>query len=102
MSLSSCPECWNSPCTCGHEYESWSKERLLEQINVLQKVLKKKEEPKMGLYRIYWKSGGNSLAAIGRDKLGELWIAPTNWVSGSSNFNSADIEKLELLFKNGT
>ena len=28
MSLSSCPECWDDPCTCGHEYKDWSDQRM--------------------------------------------------------------------------
>lgn len=34
-----------------------------------------------GLYRMYWKSGGWSLAAIGMDEKGKRWIACTNWVN---------------------
>lgn len=33
-----------------------------------------------GLYRVFWKSGGSSLAAIGMLPNGDRWIAPTNWV----------------------
>jgi len=35
----------------------------------------------LGLYRVYWESGGSSLAAIGFDSKGDRWIAPTNWLS---------------------
>jgi hypothetical protein len=40
------------------------------------------DEPKLqpGLYRIYWHQGGLSVAAIGVDRHGKNWIAPTNWV----------------------
>lgn len=46
MSLSDCPKCWDTPCTCGHEYKSWSVARLEQHIEMLQKVLEevKKEE----------------------------------------------------------
>jgi hypothetical protein len=40
MSMSDCPKCWDTPCTCGHDYESWSEERILEQIEMLKRVLK--------------------------------------------------------------
>jgi len=30
----------------------------------------------LGIYRIYWKSGGSSLAAIGMDREGDRWLAP--------------------------
>lgn len=42
-----------------------------------------------GLYRVYWKSGGTSLASVGSDRNGDRWIAPTNWISGSSTSMSA-------------
>lgn len=35
----------------------------------------------LGVYRIYWKSGGSSLAAIGNDEQGHRWLAPCNWLS---------------------
>lgn len=38
----------------------------------------------LGLYRIYWDSGGSSLAAVGNSPDGRRWMAPINWVSGSS------------------
>lgn len=44
-----------------------------------------------GLYRIHWKSGGSSLAAIGGNEDGRKWIAPINWISPleptSKNYN---------------
>lgn len=33
-----------------------------------------------GLYRIYWMSGGLSVAAVGIDEHGKNWVAPTNWL----------------------
>jgi len=33
-----------------------------------------------GLYRIYWTSGGSSLAAIGEFRDGGRWFAPINWL----------------------
>lgn len=35
----------------------------------------------LGLYRIYWDSGGSSLAAIGNTYSGDRWIAPINWTA---------------------
>ena len=43
MSLSDCPKCWDTPCTCGHEYESWSKEGIYKHIAMLARVLTVKE-----------------------------------------------------------
>jgi hypothetical protein len=37
-----------------------------------------------GLYIIFWKSGGNSLAAVGGMESGERWIAPCNWLHPAS------------------
>jgi len=36
---------------------------------------------KLGLYKLFWKSGGWSLASVGQDKSGALWFAPCNWVN---------------------
>jgi len=33
-----------------------------------------------GLYKVFWSSGGFSLAAIGSLRDGQRWIAPTNWI----------------------
>lgn len=45
--------------------------------------MKKKEVQQLnhGLYRIFWKSGGCSLAAVGNMPNGDKWMAPINWVS---------------------
>lgn len=32
-----------------------------------------------GLYRMHWKSGGSSLAAVGVTHDGKRWFAPVNW-----------------------
>jgi hypothetical protein len=53
-----------------------------------------------GLYRIHWKSGGTSLAAIGSMSNGNRWIAPTNWLAPSTDPSSsswAEIERLERI-----
>ena len=38
-----------------------------------------------GLYRLYWASGGSSLAAIGMTSDGRNWFAPVNWLSPTSD-----------------
>lgn len=35
----------------------------------------------LGLYRLFWTSGGYSLAAVGQTRSGERWYAPANWLS---------------------
>jgi hypothetical protein len=42
--MSDCDRCWNTPCTCGHDYKNWSEERLSKQIKMLYKVLKAKQK----------------------------------------------------------
>jgi hypothetical protein len=39
MALSDCARCWNTPCTCGYDYRSWSKEELSDLITNLSLVL---------------------------------------------------------------
>ena len=34
-----------------------------------------------GIYRLWWKSGGSSLAAVGSLHSGTRWFAPTNWTA---------------------
>lgn len=38
MSLSDCNYCWETPCTCGHEYTKWRVPRLDDFIQTLQWV----------------------------------------------------------------
>ena len=38
---------------------------------------------KLGVYEVFWKSGGSSIAAIGMTYSGQRWLAPTNWTNGS-------------------
>lgn len=33
-----------------------------------------------GIYRVYWKTGDESTAALGRLANGDCWLAPTNWI----------------------
>ena len=33
MSLSDCPKCWDTPCTCGYEYKDWRIELIAHMIN---------------------------------------------------------------------
>lgn len=40
-------------------------------------------ELKNGLYELTWKAGGVSVAAVGRDRVGAVWFAPTSWIEVS-------------------
>jgi hypothetical protein len=55
-----------------------------------------------GLYKIYWKTGGTSLAAVGSRPNGDRWIAPCNWVNGVSTTWGErnvwrEVEKVKLI-----
>lgn len=53
-----------------------------------------------GLYRLHWKSGGSSLAAVGVTNNGGRWIAPVNWVAPTMKQEKWRIvERAELLAK---
>jgi len=39
MSLSDCIKCYDTPCTCGYQYEKLSNEKLYDQIILMIRVL---------------------------------------------------------------
>lgn len=39
------------------------------------------QQLKHGLYKVYWKDGGTSLASVGSMSDGSRWIAPCNWIN---------------------
>lgn len=42
MSLSDCPKCWDTPCTCGWGWESWTTERLTTMRGLLDGILQRR------------------------------------------------------------
>ena len=34
-----------------------------------------------GLYKIFWKEGGMSVASVGSLQDGQRWMAPSNWIN---------------------
>jgi len=42
MAFSDCPECWDTPCTCGHEWKQLSVEALEEHLEMIREVLEGK------------------------------------------------------------
>jgi hypothetical protein len=51
----------------------------------------------LGLYRVHWKSGGSSLAAIGMMENGDRWIAPTNWIRPGTMASAGEWGEIERL-----
>lgn len=58
-----------------------------------------------GLYKIYWKEGGSSLASVGSLNDGTRWYAPCNW-TGENEFVACtdwdEVERVELINSSGT
>lgn len=52
-----------------------------------------------GLYKVYWKSGGSSLCAVGILHNGDRWLAPTNWTGDGKVSFSAEHWKSVLKVK---
>ncbi len=46
MSLSDCPKCWDTPCTCGHEWGKYPLEHLVKLREILDKIITKKQDSK--------------------------------------------------------
>jgi hypothetical protein len=43
MSLSDCPECWETPCVCGHQYRNYHLPTLYKMRDMFQCLIDKKE-----------------------------------------------------------
>lgn len=52
---------------------------------------------RLGLYRVWWMSGGSSLASVGMNSDGSRWLAPTNWVASTSVPDWGQVLKMERL-----
>lgn len=52
---------------------------------------------KTGLYRVWWMSGGFSVACVGMGHDGTRWLAPSNWLAPSKSPDWRDILKMEPL-----
>ena len=63
---------------------------------------KKVQDLKHGVYKIYWHSGGMSLAAVGSFGDGSRWMSPVNWISGatSSRKQWRHVKKVEAIITN--
>lgn len=53
----------------------------------------------LGFYRLYWKTGGSSIAAVGQLYDGRRWFAPCNWTSvstmGIASTNWRDVQRAQ-------
>jgi hypothetical protein len=58
-----------------------------------------------GVYRLFWKGGGSSLASVGSLYDGTRWFAPTNWTSqmkeGICSTNWRVVASASLIATNG-
>jgi hypothetical protein len=58
---------------------------------------------RLGLYRIYWKSGGTSVAAVGMVENGNRWLAPTNWTHPTEDKKTwASVSRVVLIATQNT
>lgn len=48
-----------------------------------------------GIYKIYWKNGGDSLASVGVDEKGDRWLAPTNWTRPGTADHWMEVDRVE-------
>ena len=49
MALSDCIKCWQTPCECGYEYQCWSIEAKIKQIEAIMGKDKKEILEKLNL-----------------------------------------------------
>ncbi len=54
---------------------------------------------RIGVYWIYWKGGGRSVASVGQDQAGRYWYAPANWLSVPW-LDWSKVERVELIQEN--
>lgn len=61
---------------------------------------------KHGVYKIFWKEGGSSLASVGYTHDGSNWYAPCNWTSKENDYPQvaitdwSKVERVELIQEN--
>lgn len=68
--------------------------------------MKNQKGLKHGVYRIFWNTGGKSVASIGYTHDGTNWFAPCNWTSESNDkpivasTDWKDVDRIELIEEN--
>jgi hypothetical protein len=67
------------------------------EIKPMEECIYEGEELSSGLYEIFWKEGGSSLASIGVLFDGTRWYAPCNW-TGSSGESIASSDWTQIAY----
>jgi hypothetical protein len=52
---------------------------------------------KLGVYRIFWKVGGSSVASVGQMNDGAKWFAAANWTNTTVSTDWTFVDRIELL-----
>ena len=39
MSMSDCPKCWDTPCTCGYDYKDRPNDYIIDMYNMFKKIM---------------------------------------------------------------
>ncbi len=55
----------------------------------------------LGLFELRWKSGGISNAAVGNDRAGRRWYAPSNWIGGVPCFDWSEVISVKRIAECG-
>lgn len=63
----------------------------LDILNVATNLAEQMRYRQLGAYRLFWKSGGSSVASVGMAYDGTRWYAPANWTTGSADASLADV-----------
>ena len=58
MSLSDCSMCWDTPCTCGHEYKEYSKDYF---VKFILKIVSKNPYKKEIIKEVYEQFNADSV-----------------------------------------
>jgi hypothetical protein len=91
----SCELCHSSLCDKAGPEDKWCcgciRSNFAETAMTTEELLKLKH----GLYRVFWKEGGSSLAAVGSGPDGRRWLAATNWINIASRFDWSLVHHVE-------
>ena len=50
-----------------------------------------------GCYRLYWKSGDDSIASVGSRANGDRWFMPTNWIDHKNSIRWDLVDTVKLV-----